>query len=381
MAIIAIPGLIALVPHVGGGAILSSASSGYIAGTLIPASVVTAVPAVLGTVLVAGAVAGSAYLYLHGIPAPIAEIFAAKGLGSFAAAAASPAVKTPVIAGSPIATAAPAFVVPVAQIAAVLAGLAVVGYIAYTHSDTVKNAVDSAAAKVKANTLVTVAEIMDALKKATSATSECTAVVMGDAKNKISNLAHTLDQVADNMKENILTKATQLKESFDQGADKVVTPEKVAEIAEALGKMATLVSKCTEEVARDAKSKFMDVTDAIGQLAEKAKEGVACNTTKLKESFDQGVDKVVTPEKVAEIAEALGKMATLVNKCTEEVAKDAKAKIMDVTDAIDQLTEKAKEGVACNASQLRATIDKATDKLDTALVDIKKHLTPGNLKS
>ena len=205
MAFIAIPGLIALVSHSSGGAILSTAANGYLAGSLIPASVVAGAPlAALGAVLVVGV---GSYFYLHGIPVPIAEILAAKGLG------------TSVASGS--ATATSVFAVSPAQIVAVLLALAAVSYIAYTHSGAVKNAVDTATKKAKASTIETVVEIREALERVGTAASECTNIAVKGAKATVKNVAQAVDQVADKAKEGAATTVTHLKETFDQNADKM----------------------------------------------------------------------------------------------------------------------------------------------------------------
>lgn len=159
MAFVAIPGLIALVPHASGGAILSTSAGGYVAGTLIPASVVAAAPAIaIGAVAVTAAAAG-AYFYIHGIPLPLAELLAAKGItvkagttAAMAAAAAAAAVTDPIAATKSVMTAVPAAVVvavPAAKVVLVLAALAAVGYFAYTSSQDVKDAVDDLARKAE----------------------------------------------------------------------------------------------------------------------------------------------------------------------------------------------------------------------------------------
>lgn len=101
MTIVAVPFTdLALVAHSAGGAILRSAS-GYIGGTLVPASVVDAFatagaalqgmsasaaalasnPYVIGGVVIA-AVAIGTYCYFNGIPAPVAETIVHAGLGT-----------------------------------------------------------------------------------------------------------------------------------------------------------------------------------------------------------------------------------------------------------------------------------------------------------
>lgn len=101
MAILAVPfTTIYLVPHVGGGAILH-AGGGYVAGTLVPGSVVNAAtaamsvlasagssaaalgtgPVVLGAAAVTAAAAG-AYCYFYGVPAPVAATLVKSGLAT-----------------------------------------------------------------------------------------------------------------------------------------------------------------------------------------------------------------------------------------------------------------------------------------------------------
>jgi len=113
MAIFAVPfSTIYLVPHVGGGAIVH-AGGGYVAGTLIPASVVNAAttatsvlasaggsavalgsnPVVLGAAAVTAAAVG-AYCYFYGVPAPVEALlvkagFAAPAKGGLAIATAT----------------------------------------------------------------------------------------------------------------------------------------------------------------------------------------------------------------------------------------------------------------------------------------------------
>lgn len=101
MAIFAVPfSTIYLVPHVGGGAIVH-AGGGYMAGTLIPASIVSAAttaasalasvgssaaalgsnPVVLGAAAVAAAAVGS-YCYFYGVPAPVEVLLMKAGLAA-----------------------------------------------------------------------------------------------------------------------------------------------------------------------------------------------------------------------------------------------------------------------------------------------------------
>lgn len=155
MAIVAIPGLIALVQHSCGGLILSTSSGGYVAGTLIPASVVAAAPAIaVGAVAVTAAAAGM-YFYLHGVPLPIAELLASKGIATEAAATAVKAAATdPLVAAKSLLTGTPAaasIAVPAAKVLLVLAALAAVGYVAYTTSQAVKDAIDDLAEKGRAS--------------------------------------------------------------------------------------------------------------------------------------------------------------------------------------------------------------------------------------
>lgn len=155
MAFVAIPGLIALVPHASGGAILSTSAGGYVAGTLIPASVVAAAPAIaIGAVAVTAAAVG-AYFYIHGVPLPLAELLAAKGItvkaGATAAKAAA-AVTDPIAATKSVMSAVPAaavVAVPAAKVVLVLAALAAVGYVAYTSLQDVKDAVDDLVRKAE----------------------------------------------------------------------------------------------------------------------------------------------------------------------------------------------------------------------------------------
>ena len=149
MAILEIPGLIALVSHSSGGAILSTASGGYAANTLIPASIVAGAPAVaVGAIAVTAALAAG-YLYLHGVPPGIAEVLFSKGVaastsvaGSGAQAATAASTVTQATSAATAAAAAPGIAVPVAAAVTVLVALAAVGYVAYTQSEDVKNWVD-----------------------------------------------------------------------------------------------------------------------------------------------------------------------------------------------------------------------------------------------
>lgn len=148
MAILAIPYVpVYLVEHVGGGWIVHAAG-GYVANTLIPASIVSAFSeagAVLGSVA-AGAetvasspiaiaagiavVAAGTYCYFYGIPAPIETILANAGLGGKGMAA----------KGALLPTAAHgAFAVSAANLTTALILLGLAGYVAYhfyeKHSD------------------------------------------------------------------------------------------------------------------------------------------------------------------------------------------------------------------------------------------------------
>lgn len=131
MAILTVGGL-ALVAHSSGGVLLAHGGS-YLGGTFVGAPIVSAfataagvlsqmsttavsvvsapatVPVVAGAVAIA-AVAAGAYCYLHGIPAPVAEMLSAAGVGSAGAKG---------------------FVVPVAKLAPALIALGVAGYLAY----------------------------------------------------------------------------------------------------------------------------------------------------------------------------------------------------------------------------------------------------------
>jgi hypothetical protein len=168
MAILAIPSLIALVAHSSGGAILSTSAGGYVAGTLIPASVVTAAPVIGVVAVTAVAVAAGAYLCLHGVPSVLADVLIQKGAAT--ATTATTATEAAIDAVAPAAASKAAAIlvpsgttsilVPVACVAAVLIALAAVGYYAYTHSETVKETVDDLANKARSAT----AEQMDALK-------------------------------------------------------------------------------------------------------------------------------------------------------------------------------------------------------------------------
>lgn len=166
MAILAIPGLVALVPHASGGAILSTSAGGYVAGTLIPASMVTAAPFIGAVAVTAVAVAAGAYLYLHGVPTVLADVLIQKGAAiATTAAEAVSEVAAPTVASKAATILAPAasttsILVPLACVAAVLAALAAVGYYAYTHSETVKETVDDLASKARS----AASENMNALK-------------------------------------------------------------------------------------------------------------------------------------------------------------------------------------------------------------------------
>lgn len=131
MAILTVGGL-ALVGHSAGGAILSYGGS-YLGGTYVGANVVSAfttaagvlsqmsatavgvvsapatVPILAGVATVA-VVAAGAYCYFHGIPAPVAEMLSAAGVGSAGAKG---------------------FAVTVAKLAPALIALGVAGYLSY----------------------------------------------------------------------------------------------------------------------------------------------------------------------------------------------------------------------------------------------------------
>ncbi|NMG17681.1 hypothetical protein [Aromatoleum bremense] len=122
-----IPGIVALVTHSSGGAMLSTVTGGYVAGTLIPASVVAAAPIALAALTTVSVVAVGSYLYFHGIPAPVAETITSVGLGT---------------------TTTKGLAVGLPELAAVLALLAAFGYVFYKTSDSFKGVVDGAADKV-----------------------------------------------------------------------------------------------------------------------------------------------------------------------------------------------------------------------------------------
>lgn len=131
MAILTVGGL-ALVGHSSGGALLSYGGS-YLGGTFVGAPIVSAfataagvlsqmsgtvvsvvsapaaVPIIATTATIA-AVAAGAYCYLYGIPAPVAEMLNAAGVG---------------------AAGAKGFAVPVAKLAPALIALGAAGYLAY----------------------------------------------------------------------------------------------------------------------------------------------------------------------------------------------------------------------------------------------------------
>lgn len=131
MAILTVGG-VALVAHSAGGAILSYGGS-YLGGTYVGANVVSGFTTAAGVLsqisasavsvvsapatvpIIAGAAAvavvvGGAYCYFHGIPAPVAEMLSAAGVGSAG-------VK--------------GFAVSVAKLAPALIALGVAGYLAY----------------------------------------------------------------------------------------------------------------------------------------------------------------------------------------------------------------------------------------------------------
>jgi hypothetical protein len=120
-----IPGVLYAVMHSSGGAMLSSAVNGYVGGTFVSAGAASAVPFVAAAAAITLTAAG-AYLYFHGIPAPIAESISAAGLGT---------------------TSAKGVAISFADVAAVLAILAAAGYVLYRYSDTFRGAVDGVAEK------------------------------------------------------------------------------------------------------------------------------------------------------------------------------------------------------------------------------------------
>lgn len=141
-----IPGVLYAVMHSSGGAMLSTAS-GYVGGTFVSASALGAAPIVATAALVTITAAG-AYLYFHGIPAPVAETISAAGLGS---------------------TSAKGFAVGLGDIAAVLAILAAAGYVLYKYSDTFRDAVDGATEKAGALWEKVRASVTNQIAKARSA--------------------------------------------------------------------------------------------------------------------------------------------------------------------------------------------------------------------
>lgn len=151
MAIIGVPALsIYLVEHVGGGAILH-AGGGYVANTLVSASVVsafqTAATTLAGLASGAGSVAAApitataaaiavvgvgSYCYLYGIPAPIEAVLAKAGFK------ASASMVAPKAAGG-------AFVVSVSSLAPALVMLGLAGYICYSFYKTREDALRAVA--------------------------------------------------------------------------------------------------------------------------------------------------------------------------------------------------------------------------------------------
>lgn len=210
MAFVAIPGLIALVQHSSGGLILSA--GGYLPGTLIPASVVAAAPALaVGAVAVTAAAAG-AYFYLHGVPMPIAELLASKGITVKAATtAAKAAVTDPLTTAKSLATATPAaasIAVPAAKVVLVLVALAAVGYVAYTTSQAVKEAVDELADKVQAS--------MQGQDEQSQS-----AGLVADFKSALSKLVTTAQEVASDTASRVKDTARGVADSVGRFAEKV----------------------------------------------------------------------------------------------------------------------------------------------------------------
>ena len=157
MPALAIPFVpIYLVEHVGGGLIVH-AGGGYVANTLIPASVVTAfgsagttlaslagsaatiatAPATVASLAGIAVVAAGAYCYFYGLPLPIQSVLANAGLG----------VKATAVKGALLpAVSQGGFAVSTASLATALVLLGLAGYVAYqiyeNHSDAARSAED-----------------------------------------------------------------------------------------------------------------------------------------------------------------------------------------------------------------------------------------------
>lgn len=235
MAIAAIPGIIALVSHSSGGAILSTAGGGYVSGTLIPASIVAGAPAVaIGAVAVTAAVVVG-YLYLHGVPPGIAEVLVSKGAATVAAAAGNGAAtatwasSTAQAAGTvSTAVGSPVIVVPVAVIAGTLVALAAVGYVAYTQSEEVKKIVDDAYedfrnatgdSRSKVDELVT--DLKTAFEKVFFATKAYAKDASAYVTNAAKNVAETVDDAFETAKTSVTAQMVRAKASVTEMADKV----------------------------------------------------------------------------------------------------------------------------------------------------------------
>lgn len=233
MAIAAIPGMIALVSHSSGGAMLSTAGGGYVSGTLIPASIVAGAPAVaIGAVAVTAAVAAG-YLYLHGVPPGIAEILVSKGAatvagaaGKGAAAATAATSATQATSAVSAAVATPVISVPVAYVAVTLVALAAVGYVAYTHSEEVKNVVDGAYAdfrnatddsRSKVDGLVS--DLKSAFDKVLAATKTYATEASAYASSVAKNVADSLDDAYEAAKTGVSAHMEKAKASVGEFVD------------------------------------------------------------------------------------------------------------------------------------------------------------------
>lgn len=226
MAILAVPGLIALVSHSSGGAMLSTSIGGYVAGTLIPASMVTAAPLIGAVAITAVAVGVGAYLCLHGVPSVFADVLIQKGAAT--ATTATEAVfeaTAPTLASTaatifvPSATTA-SILVPLACVAAVLAALAAVGYYAYTHSEAVKETVDGLARKARSATAEQVdalqaTDLVDDFKAAFTKFIEGSTQLASDAaslvKDKAKVVSDSVSQFAESASAGIATKLEEAK--------------------------------------------------------------------------------------------------------------------------------------------------------------------------
>lgn len=235
MAIVGIPGIIYLVSHSSGGAMLSTAG-GYVAGTLIPASVVASAPAIaIGAVTVTAAVA-TGYLCLHGVPPAIVEILVSKGAatvvatgkGAVAATAATSAAQA--ATGVSATAAAPVIAVPVALVAGTLLALAAVGFVAYTQSEEVKKAVDDAYeeflnakddSRSKLDALVL--DLKGAFAKALNATKAYASEASAYASTVAMNVASTLDDAYEAAKTGVSAQMVKAKATVSEMAEKVAS--------------------------------------------------------------------------------------------------------------------------------------------------------------